>query len=280
MNIKVNWQPDQTLTGITKSGYGVSLTGDDNFDPQSEGFTSKDLILLGLASCSTVSAIHILHKSKVDITECRTHVSTNPEESDLVDLNTIHLHFDLTGQELSESTITRALHLSTEKYCPVSDILRRAGIDITHAFNLHAPTSEQLNISQPATSKLKTQGLHHVALTSTNYEASRKFYSEVMKMQVEWEPDSDNVYLTNGNDNLAIHRGSLQDSKLDHIGFILDTEAEVDHWYSYLRNQGVQIVKEPKTHRDGARSFYVNDPDGVSVQLIYHPPLSKGTSGL
>ena len=275
MNIKVNWQPDQKFTGITKSGYGVPLTADDDFDSQREGLTSKDLILLGLGSCSTLSVIHILHKSKVDITECRTRVATSPEESNLVDCDAIQLHFDLFGQELSETTIARALNLGTEKYSPVSNILRRAGIDITHAFNVYPPSSNQLNISQTATSKLKTQGLHHIALTSTNYEASRKFYSEVMNMQVEWEPDSDNVYLTNGNDNLAIHRGSPQDSRLDHIGFILDTEEEVDHWYSYLRNHGVQIVKEPKTHRDGARSFYVHDPDGVSVQLIYHPPLSK-----
>lgn len=278
MNTRVNWKPDQNFTGTTRSGYGVSLIADDDFDSQREGLTSKDLILLGLGSCSTVSVVHILRKSKVDITECRTQVSTKPEESDFVDLNTIHLHFDLFGQELSDTTIARTLKLSTEKYCPVSNILRRAGIDITHAFNLHAPSSARVNISKTTTTKLKTQGLHHVALTSTNYEASRKFYSEVMKMQVEWEPDSDNVYLTNGNDNLAIHRGNPQDSKLDHIGFILDTEEEVDHWYSHLRNHGVQIVKEPKTHRDGARSFYVNDPDGVNVQMIYHPPLSKSTS--
>ncbi|MCY3541041.1 MAG: VOC family protein [Gammaproteobacteria bacterium] len=126
-------------------------------------------------------------------------------------------------------------------------------------------------------STLKTQGIHHVALTSTNFEASRKFYSEIMKMQVEWEPDADNVYLTNGNDNLAIHRGNPMDSNLDHIGFILNSEEEVDQWYTYLCNKGVQIKKEPRTHRDGARSFYVCDPDGVSVQLIYHPPLSRQT---
>ncbi len=97
-------------------------------------------------------------------------------------------------------------------------------------------------------------------------------------MQVEWEPDTDNVYLTNGNDNLALHRGNPTDSNLDHIGFILNSEEEVDQWYSYLSDKGVQIAKEPKTHRDGARSFYVYDPDGVSVQLIYHPPLSKKAS--
>lgn len=278
MNIRVNWQPNQNFIGTSNSGHTVALAVHDTIDLQGEGLASKDLILLGLASCCTVSAIHILYKSKIEITDCRTWVTTIPEDSDLIALRAIHLHFDLTGHQLSESKIARALSLASEKYCHVSDILHRAGIDITHDFVLHSPSTEPTNSHELATSMLKTQGIHHVALTSTNYEASRKFYSEIMNMQVEWEPDTDNVYLTNGNDNLALHRGSSKDSNLDHIGFILNSKEEVDQWYSYLRSRGVQIAKEPKTHRDGARSFYVCDPDGVSVQLIYHPPLSQQAS--
>ena len=269
MTVTVNMKPGQDFTGTSKSGSADSLEAKDLIDFPL-GTTSKDLTLMGLGSCCTVSIFHIFHRSKVDITECRTLVTTIPEESDLTDLSAIHLHFELKGYEITESKINRALKLATEKYCDVSNIFRRAGIDITHSVTLHSP-----NTVESSSSSLKTQGLHHVALTSTNYEASRKFYSEIMKMQVEWEPDTDNVYLTNGNDNLAIHRGNPKDSNLDHIGFILNSEIEVDQWYSYLCNKGVQIAKEPKTHRDGARSFYVVDPDGVSVQLIYHPPLSK-----
>lgn len=278
MTIKVNMKPAQNFTGTSNSGYTISLRDRDPFILQRDGLASKDLILMGLGSCCTVSAIHILHKSKVDITECCTQVTTIPEDSDLIDLSAIHLHFDLTGHQLPQSKINRALNLGTGKYCHVSNILRRAGIDITHTFTLRSPGSDQPNTVKSSSSTLKTQGLHHVALTSTNYEASREFYSEIMKMQVEWEPDTDNVYLTNGNDNLAIHRGDSKNSNLDHIGFILNSEDEVDQWYSYLCNKGVQITKEPKTHRDGARSFYVYDPDGVSVQLIYHPPLSNQVS--
>jgi catechol 2,3-dioxygenase-like lactoylglutathione lyase family enzyme len=98
-------------------------------------------------------------------------------------------------------------------------------------------------------------------------------------MRVEWRPDSDNVYLTGGTDNLALHRapagaepGPAQ--RLDHIGFVLREMEEVDTWHAFLKANGVAIVKEPRTHRDGARSFYCRDPDGNTVQLIYHPPLA------
>ena len=277
MKVNVNWQPKTNFTGTTSSGYDVFLNGDNNFVAQPAGLASIELVLLGLGSCYTISLIHALRQSKTDIAECRTHVSVNPADSKF-DLKNIHLHFDLFGQELSEPTIDRALSLCTKLHCPIAGILIRAGSDISHTFTLHASRSNLPHIDESDSSSLNTQGLHHVALNSTNYEATRKFYTEIMKMHVEWEPDADNVYLTSGNDNLAIHRGDPQDSRLDHIGFILDSEKQVDQWYSYLRDHHVPIEKEPKTHRDGARSFYVVDPDGVNVQLIFHPPLSKRAS--
>jgi catechol 2,3-dioxygenase-like lactoylglutathione lyase family enzyme len=51
---------------------------------------------------------------------------------------------------------------------------------------------------------------------------------------------------------------------------------DVDQWYGFLAAEGVVVKNPPRTHRDGARSFYCEDPDGNGVQMIYHPPLSKG----
>ncbi len=125
---------------------------------------------------------------------------------------------------------------------------------------------------------LKTLGLRHVALFVEKLEECRDFYVEFLGMAVEWQPDPDNIYLTSGNDNLALHRAKSPPAesgqRLDHIGFILATPDEVDRWYEFLIQQDVKILMKPKTHRDGARSFYCNDPDGVAVQMIYHPPIS------
>jgi catechol 2,3-dioxygenase-like lactoylglutathione lyase family enzyme len=49
---------------------------------------------------------------------------------------------------------------------------------------------------------------------------------------------------------------------------------DVDRWAAFLADAGVEIVALPKTHRDGARSCYVRDPDGNVVQVIHHPPIS------
>lgn len=121
-------------------------------------------------------------------------------------------------------------------------------------------------------------GLRHVALSARRFEETLAFYEGIMGMAIEWRPDADNVYLTSGVDNLAIHRVSDAAARngqhLDHIGFVVDDPADVDRWHDYLAAQGVPVEAPPRTHRDGARSFYCKDPEGVTVQIIHHPPLA------
>lgn len=124
-----------------------------------------------------------------------------------------------------------------------------------------------------------TCGMRHVAFFVKKFEACEKFYVDLLGMNVEWRPDADNVYLCSGNDNLALHRAAPDADtdgfqKLDHIGFIIKTPEQVDEWFEFLKANDVKIRNEPRTHRDGARSFYCYDPDGIVVQIIYHPPIS------
>jgi len=128
---------------------------------------------------------------------------------------------------------------------------------------------------------METLGIRHVALNVRDAQKSKEFYMKVFGMQLEWEPDPDNVYLTNGGqDNLAIHKAAEDvrldlPGALDHFGMMVPRMEDVDTWYKKVTSFGVKIAKEIKTHRDGARSFYMADPDGNIIQVIYHPPISR-----
>jgi catechol-2,3-dioxygenase len=101
-----------------------------------------------------------------------------------------------------------------------------------------------------------------------------------MGMEVEWRPDEQNAYLTSGSDNLALHQVSTQQQRnesaqrLDHIGFLQKHAEDVDHWFQFLQDHGVRMRSEPRTHRDGSRSFYCYDPDSMVIQIIHHPPVA------
>lgn len=124
--------------------------------------------------------------------------------------------------------------------------------------------------------------MRHVALFVDKFEACEHFYTELMGMAVEWRPDDDNVYLSSGNDNLALHKvpGSREAGQLDHIGFFINDIDKIDEWFEFLKENGVEMLTEPRTHRDGARSFYCKDPSGVRVQIIYHIPIVQHDQGI
>jgi catechol 2,3-dioxygenase-like lactoylglutathione lyase family enzyme len=128
-------------------------------------------------------------------------------------------------------------------------------------------------------------GLRHVALNVTRLAEMKSFYVDLLGFAVEWQPDPDNIYLSSGLDNLALHRASggseaaaggapAHGGVLDHFGLIVRTAEDVDRWAAFLESRGVMLDAKPRTHRDGARSCYFSDPDGNRIQIIHHPPIS------
>ena len=120
-------------------------------------------------------------------------------------------------------------------------------------------------------------GLRHLALNVRDLDGMKRFYQDLLGFVVEWVPDADNIYLTSGADNLALHRSTKEigaPSPLDHLGLIVREPEDVDRWAAFLEERGVAMAARPRTHRDGARSCYFHDPDGNSVQIIHHPPIS------
>ena len=126
----------------------------------------------------------------------------------------------------------------------------------------------------------KTRGLRHVALRVRDVKASQAFYERVFDMKVVWQPDQDNVYLSTGVDNLALHQISGDEQKqfqpspvdpLDHLGFLMESRESVEAFFHDVSIQGIRIVKPPKQHRDGSFSFYLADPDDNTIQVLFEP---------
>jgi catechol-2,3-dioxygenase len=122
----------------------------------------------------------------------------------------------------------------------------------------------------------RTRGLRHVALKCADLVGMEHFYVALLGYRVEWRPDPENIYLTNGEDSLALHGDAAAkggETRLDHMGVLLDEPEDVDSWASHLRQAGAEILAEPRTHRDGCRSFYTADPEGNKIQFLFHPGL-------
>lgn len=134
------------------------------------------------------------------------------------------------------------------------------------------------------TTSTNLQGLRHLALRVRNVAASRAFYERVLGMKVVWEPDPENIYLSSGSDNLALHQIPGDEAErfragpgqpLDHFGFIVSDPGAVNTLFEQIQKKNVPIVKPIRTHRDGSVSFYMADPDGNVIQILFEPNISK-----
>jgi catechol 2,3-dioxygenase-like lactoylglutathione lyase family enzyme len=127
------------------------------------------------------------------------------------------------------------------------------------------------------------KGMRHIALKVRSAARSKKFYQDILGMDMVWEPDPQNVYLSSGCDNIAIHEVTdsfaerAEERQLDHLGFVVESVDRVKELEEDFRERGVTIVHAFKVHRDGSASFYCADPDGIVIQMLYEPHLSVQT---
>ena len=125
------------------------------------------------------------------------------------------------------------------------------------------------------------KGMRHIALKVKDMTRSKDFYQNFLGMNVVWEPDPQNVYLSSGCDNIALHQvpekyaASFAEQQLDHLGFIVESVERVKELEEEFRSQGVRIIHPFKIHRDGSASFYCADPEGMVIQMLYEPHLSR-----
>lgn len=121
-------------------------------------------------------------------------------------------------------------------------------------------------------------GLRHLALVVPKFEECLAFYTDILGMEIMRRANDNLVYLTLGNDNLSL--GRLKEGEksgtqyLDHFGFIVDTKEQLEEWFVFMQEAGVNLLDKPHDHSDGARSFHCTDPVGNVIQPIYHPAIS------
>lgn len=124
---------------------------------------------------------------------------------------------------------------------------------------------------------ITNRGLRHLALRVGDVTRAAEFYARVFGLRVVWQPDPDNAYLSGGCDNLALHRGTSGGpgaGALDHLGFIVPSIAELEAGWRWAQAERLDIVQPLRHHRDGSVSFYIRDPDGNVIQLLFEPNIS------
>ena len=131
LNASLVWKDGVHFEGTSPSGHTVQLDGN-----KEQGASPMELILLGLGGCASYDVVAILQKSRQQVTDVRCELIAQRAETIPAVYTDIHMHFVVTGQEVKESQVEKAIKLSAEKYCSASKMLSDGGVEITHDFEI------------------------------------------------------------------------------------------------------------------------------------------------
>lgn len=119
-----------------ESGFTVELDAKAAIGGEGKGFRPMEMLLIGLGGCSGIDMVNVLTKQKEPLDDVKIAISATRKEEEMPPIfDVIDIHFDLFGN-LSVQKVERALQMTFDKYCSVSNILgRSATINFTYKIN-------------------------------------------------------------------------------------------------------------------------------------------------
>jgi len=135
MKARIKWAQDAMFIGESGSGHAVVMDGPEESGGRNLGVSPMEMLLLGMGGCTAFDVVHILKKSRQLVTDCVAELDATRAETDPKVFTKIHVHFVISGKDLNEKHIKRAVELSAEKYCSASIMLSKS-VDITHDYEI------------------------------------------------------------------------------------------------------------------------------------------------
>jgi putative redox protein len=125
MDGKLVWNSGMSFSGLTASGFTVPIDASVDHGGANEGPRPMELILLGLGGCTAMDVISILQKKRQEVTNFEILLHAERASDHPKVFTDITVEFVVTGHNLDEEAVKRAVELSETKYCSASAMLRK-----------------------------------------------------------------------------------------------------------------------------------------------------------
>ena len=133
MQARVKWVEGLTFLGESASGHQILMDGNSGDKAPSP----MEMVLMAAGGCSAIDVVSILLKGRQDVVDCEVKLTSERREEAPRLFTHINLHFIITGRDLKDAAVARAVDLSAEKYCSVALMLEKA-VNITHSYEVVA----------------------------------------------------------------------------------------------------------------------------------------------
>lgn len=135
MKSKVKLVDNMQFVGTADSGHAVIMDAPQSSGGNNTGSKPSELLLMSFGGCSGMDVISILRKKQQDVTNFEINVNGDVPETHPRSFTDIHIEYVVTGRNISEEAVQRAIDLSLEKYCMVGNTVGK-GAKITHSYKI------------------------------------------------------------------------------------------------------------------------------------------------
>lgn len=135
MQVNVKWVDGVSFVGESDTGHAVVMDGAPENGGRNIGMRPMEMLLIGMGGCTSFDVVTILKKGRQAVTDCVAEVTAERSDEIPKVFTKIHVHFVVTGKDLNEKQVERAVKLSAEKYCSASIMLGKA-CEISHDYSV------------------------------------------------------------------------------------------------------------------------------------------------
>lgn len=114
-----------TLAAKADSNHWLTMDAAESVGGTDAGSRPVELILMGLAGCTSMDVLSILQKKRIPLEDFEVQVEAERAEEHPKVFTRIALKFIFYGKNISEEAVKRAIELSETKYCSVSAMLSK-----------------------------------------------------------------------------------------------------------------------------------------------------------
>ena len=132
--VSVNWSGDMAFE-VELNGFKLTIDADEKVGGQNKGPRPKPLTLASLGGCTGMYVISILKNMRVEPDYFNIEVSGKLTEEHPKYYHKIHIKYIFKGKDLDQAKIDKAVNLSQDRYCGVSELLRK-GAELTHEIEI------------------------------------------------------------------------------------------------------------------------------------------------
>ena len=117
---------DLTFLAKSDSNHWLVMDGSTKVGASDAASRPKELVLFALGGCTAFDVATILRKQRLDVRSFTIELDAEEAETEPRVFTKVQLTYNVEGEGIQAANVERAIHLSLEKYCSVSAMLRRA----------------------------------------------------------------------------------------------------------------------------------------------------------